>query len=86
MQVLGVWLFGRPCPQNLDSLDPIKLLESCAKLQELSPQEGGKKMCLTWSVDFFWCNELSGMDVPILSGGLLAISRSWWHESGGHFG
>ncbi|CAK9097959.1 Polypeptide N-acetylgalactosaminyltransferase 5 (Polypeptide GalNAc transferase 5) (GalNAc-T5) (pp-GaNTase 5) (Protein-UDP acetylgalactosaminyltransferase 5) (UDP-GalNAc:polypeptide N-acetylgalactosaminyltransferase 5) [Durusdinium trenchii] len=54
--------------------------------EELSPQEGGKKMCLTWSVDFFWCNELSGMDVPILSGGLLAISRSWWHESGGHFG
>ena len=40
-------------------------------------------MCLTWSVDFIWCNELPGREVPILSGGLLAITRSWWHESGG---
>ena len=53
-------------------------------LQEVSPHEGGKKMCITWSVDFFWCNELPGPEVPILSGGLLAISRKWWHESGGH--
>ena len=52
-------------------------------LQEVSPHEGGKKMCITWSVDFFWCNELPGPEVPILSGGLLAISRKWWHESGG---
>ena len=52
-------------------------------LQEVSPHEGGKKMCITWSVDFFWCNKLPGPEVPILSGGLLAISRKWWHESGG---
>ena len=51
--------------------------------EETSRDEGGRKMCLTWSVDFFWCNEYPGLEVPVLSGGLLAISRSWWLDSGG---
>ncbi|CAJ1424980.1 unnamed protein product [Effrenium voratum] len=50
----------------------------------IGTMEGGKKMCLSWSADMFWCNLLPGPEVPILSGGLLAMTRSWWRESGGY--
>ena len=47
-------------------------------------REGGSKMCLTWNADFIWCNEYPGPFVPIMSGGLLAISRYWWRTTGGY--
>lgn len=52
--------------------------------QEISPNGGGRKMCLTWNADFFWCNEYPGRDVPIASGGLLATTRFWWETIGGY--
>mmetsp|Transcript_10357 Transcript_10357/g.36405 ORF Transcript_10357/g.36405 Transcript_10357/m.36405 type:complete len:717 (+) Transcript_10357:844-2994(+) len=52
--------------------------------QEISPYGGGTKMCLTWNADFVWCNSYPGPYVPIMSGGLLAITRFWWEETGGY--
>lgn len=41
-------------------------------------------MCLTWNADFYWCNGYPGPYVPIMSGGLLALSRYWWETTGGY--
>mmetsp|Transcript_147574 Transcript_147574/g.269124 ORF Transcript_147574/g.269124 Transcript_147574/m.269124 type:complete len:932 (-) Transcript_147574:26-2821(-) len=35
------------------------------------------------NADFTWLAN-SGRDVPLMSGGLLAISRKWWQETGGY--
>ena len=32
-----------------------------------------------WNADFTWLVQ-PGRDVPIMSGGLLALSKRWWKE------
>lgn len=52
--------------------------------EEISPYGGASKMCMTWDADFQWCTGYPGIYVPIMSGGLLAISRYWWDQIGGY--
>mmetsp|Transcript_108431 Transcript_108431/g.248536 ORF Transcript_108431/g.248536 Transcript_108431/m.248536 type:complete len:553 (+) Transcript_108431:26-1684(+) len=48
------------------------------------PNSAGNVKCwLTWDVDFKWFNDPSP-EVPIMSGGLLALSRDWWAQTGGY--
>lgn len=45
---------------------------------------GGMAKCyLTWDADFKWFSS-SDPYVPVLSGGLLGISRQWWKETRGY--
>jgi len=41
----------------------------------------GVKMMFDWSLMFNWFEDGSDL-VPCMSGGLFAITKSWWHESG----
>ncbi|CAJ1370799.1 unnamed protein product [Effrenium voratum] len=41
----------------------------------------GVKMMFDWSLFFNWFEDGNDL-VPCMSGGLFAISRRWWHESG----
>ena len=56
-----------------------------AKTWEELPRTGGglAKCYLTWDADFKWFDS-DHQYVPIMSGGLLAISRRWWTETGGY--
>jgi glycosyltransferase involved in cell wall biosynthesis len=48
------------------------------------PNGPSSKACFTLlSGDFTWL-AASGRDVPLMSGGLLALSRKWWEETGGY--
>eukprot|EP00435_Cladocopium_sp_Y103_P037164 s2857_g9.t2 len=38
---------------------------------------------MMWNADFTWLVQ-PGRDVPIMSGGLLALSKKWWEETGGY--
>ena len=42
----------------------------------------GIKMMFDWKMDFKWLKDDSNDLVPIMSGGLFAISRNWFFESG----
>lgn len=45
---------------------------------------GGMAKCyLTWDADFKWF-ESDDEYVPVVSGGLLGISKRWWNETGGY--
>jgi len=44
---------------------------------------GQSKCYMTWDVDFKWFTSPDPY-VPVLSGGLLGISRRWWNETGGY--
>merc|ERR1712050_619932 len=45
---------------------------------------GGMAKCyLTWDADFKWIDTHTP-HMPVLSGGLLGISRRWWNETGGY--
>uniref|UniRef100_A0A7S4S9Y2 Polypeptide N-acetylgalactosaminyltransferase n=1 Tax=Alexandrium monilatum TaxID=311494 RepID=A0A7S4S9Y2_9DINO len=44
---------------------------------------GQAKCYLTWDADFKWFNS-GDPYVPVLSGGLLGISKRWWNETGGY--
>mmetsp|Transcript_166364 Transcript_166364/g.534379 ORF Transcript_166364/g.534379 Transcript_166364/m.534379 type:complete len:928 (+) Transcript_166364:123-2906(+) len=42
------------------------------------------KACyMLWNADFTWLGN-PGRDVPLMSGGLLALSRRWWQETEGY--
>eukprot|EP00747_Dinoflagellata_sp_TGD_P143545 gnl/TRDRNA2_/TRDRNA2_176405_c1_seq2.p1 gnl/TRDRNA2_/TRDRNA2_176405_c1~~gnl/TRDRNA2_/TRDRNA2_176405_c1_seq2.p1 ORF type:complete len:528 (+),score=76.65 gnl/TRDRNA2_/TRDRNA2_176405_c1_seq2:63-1646(+) len=41
------------------------------------------KCYLTWDADFNWFDDASP-EVPVMSGGLLALSNSWWKSTGGY--
>eukprot|EP00747_Dinoflagellata_sp_TGD_P194523 gnl/TRDRNA2_/TRDRNA2_62029_c0_seq1.p1 gnl/TRDRNA2_/TRDRNA2_62029_c0~~gnl/TRDRNA2_/TRDRNA2_62029_c0_seq1.p1 ORF type:complete len:594 (+),score=94.28 gnl/TRDRNA2_/TRDRNA2_62029_c0_seq1:198-1784(+) len=41
------------------------------------------KCYLTWDADFNWFDDPSP-EVPVMSGGLLALSASWWKATGGY--
>lgn len=41
----------------------------------------GTKMMFDWTLFFQWFEDFNDL-VPCMSGGLFAISRQWWHESG----
>ena len=41
------------------------------------------KCYLTFDGEFKWTTDTTPF-VPIMSGGLLAISRKWWLETGGY--
>ncbi|CAE7947644.1 Pgant2 [Symbiodinium sp. KB8] len=45
--------------------------------------QGQAKCYLTWDADFKWFTS-DDPYVPILSGGLLGISKRWWNETGGY--
>lgn len=44
---------------------------------------GQAKCYLTWDADFKWFDS-DDPYVPVLSGGLLGISKRWWNETGGY--
>ena len=45
---------------------------------------GGMSKCyLTFDAEFKWTNDATAF-VPVMSGGLLAMSRRWWAETGGY--
>jgi len=45
---------------------------------------GGLAKCyLTWDADFKWVDS-NDRYIPVISGGLLGMSRQWWHETGGY--
>lgn len=45
---------------------------------------GGLAKCyLTWDADFKWVDS-SDRYIPVISGGLLGMSRRWWQETGGY--
>lgn len=44
---------------------------------------GQAKCYLTWDADFKWFDS-NDPYVPVLSGGLLGISKRWWNETGGY--
>mmetsp|Transcript_15421 Transcript_15421/g.26451 ORF Transcript_15421/g.26451 Transcript_15421/m.26451 type:complete len:642 (+) Transcript_15421:161-2086(+) len=48
-----------------------------------SANRGQAKCYLTWDADFKWFDS-SDHYVPVLSGGLLGISRRWWNETRGY--
>lgn len=51
--------------------------------KETQRSQGMAKCYLTWDADFKWVESTSPY-MPVLSGGLLGISRRWWNETGGY--
>lgn len=51
--------------------------------QRGSGGDGLAKCYATWDADFKWFNSNDDF-MPVLSGGLLAISKRWWNETGGY--
>ncbi|CAJ1451033.1 unnamed protein product [Effrenium voratum] len=51
--------------------------------QQIGGSHGQAKCYLTWDADFKWFSSEDPY-VPILSGGLLGISKRWWNETGGY--
>eukprot|EP00448_Togula_jolla_P022717 CAMPEP_0170576806 /NCGR_PEP_ID=MMETSP0224-20130122/4587_1 /TAXON_ID=285029 /ORGANISM="Togula jolla, Strain CCCM 725" /LENGTH=609 /DNA_ID=CAMNT_0010899669 /DNA_START=1 /DNA_END=1831 /DNA_ORIENTATION=- len=46
--------------------------------------DGGTAKCyLTWDADFKWLDSFDNY-IPVISGGLLAMSNRWWQETGGY--
>lgn len=52
--------------------------------KEASRSANFAKCYLSWNVDFKWINDYADSNMPILSGGLLGMSRRWWDETGGY--
>lgn len=60
----------------ITSLDP-------DTFEEIPNSGAGKGCYVLLSADFTWLSSNS-RDVPVMSGGLLALSRKWWEETGGY--
>ncbi|KAL8273925.1 hypothetical protein Esti_002248 [Eimeria stiedai] len=41
----------------------------------------GSKMMFEWTFEFSWFEDLEE-EIPVMSGGILAITKEWWKESG----
>lgn len=56
--------------------------------EEVNPDSAHKACYLLWNADFTWLAEtnIRNNEIPIASGGLLAISRKWWDETEGYDG
>mmetsp|Transcript_73427 Transcript_73427/g.160825 ORF Transcript_73427/g.160825 Transcript_73427/m.160825 type:complete len:983 (+) Transcript_73427:116-3064(+) len=50
---------------------------------ELKNGANGKVCYVLWNSDFTWLSR-PGRDAPLMSGGLLGISRKWWQETEGY--
>merc|ERR1719316_1870926 len=48
---------------------------------EVNNNAVGIKMMFDWTLFFQWFEDFNDL-VPCMSGGLFAITREWWHESG----
>ncbi|KAF4742886.1 hypothetical protein FOZ62_004274, partial [Perkinsus olseni] len=48
---------------------------------EVLGDEPGAKMMFDWGLQFDWFED-GNDEVPVMSGGLYAITKRWWHESG----
>ncbi|KAF4662075.1 hypothetical protein FOL47_006405 [Perkinsus chesapeaki] len=48
---------------------------------EVQGDEPGVKMMFDWGLQFSWFEDHND-EVPVMSGGLYAITKKWWHESG----
>ncbi|CAE7326869.1 Galntl5 [Symbiodinium natans] len=51
--------------------------------KEVNRNQGFAKCYLTWDADFKWVESTTPF-MPVLSGGLLGISKRWWNETGGY--
>ncbi len=74
--------------QGIDRFSPCSIFPSIVDLdadawKEIGRPNGIAKCYLSLDVDFRWFDSEDDF-VPILSGGLLAMSRRWWIETGGY--
>ena len=71
--------YRRVVVPTITSLDVTTWVESSR------PRGGGgmSKCYLTFDAEFKWTNDATAF-VPVMSGGLLAMSRRWWAETGGY--
>ena len=60
-------------PTHIVSLIPLTVLENTCKYHCYP------RGYMMWNADFTWLVQ-PGRDVPIMSGGLLALSKKWWEE------
>ena len=80
-------LEGDECPQ-MTQTRPIgwKRNDVTTWVESSRPRGGGggmSKCYLTFDAEFKWTNDATAF-VPVMSGGLLAMSRRWWAETGGY--
>eukprot|EP00918_Siedleckia_nematoides_P008731 GHVU01019177.1.p1 GENE.GHVU01019177.1~~GHVU01019177.1.p1 ORF type:complete len:517 (+),score=74.41 GHVU01019177.1:206-1552(+) len=60
---------------------------ACPVIQDIHPQTWedsgtqGTKMMFDWTFEFGWYEDLT-QEVPLSSGGIIAITKRWWEESG----
>jgi glycosyltransferase involved in cell wall biosynthesis len=68
--------YKRVVVPNITGLDP-------DTWEEVRGNGGQAKCYLTWDADFKWFDS-DDEQIAVMSGGLLAMSRQWWIETGGY--